>query len=307
MRLRRMIPRFSLRTLVVFLLFVAAMSAWWAHRSPWALEKEMRGHTGAITCCRFSEDGSHLLTGSWDKTARLWLVAEGKEVLVLEGHADAVVEVSFSRDGGRALTVGREGTARVWDLGTGEPIASIEDDAERVKSAALSPDGRLAVVLIGDQCKATIWQTDPKKELARLESNEPMSIVAALNEPDRVVTWDGAKTGRARTWDARTGEVIDLRWGHEAHEKVKEHSRKRGPPVVITRDPMWAKLAGLSYCALAERSPDGQRHVRLGDVTVRLWRWRGQPKLEGCFALGLFVFLVLSVHSDRKALRKEAA
>ena len=52
----------------------------------------------------FSPDGAHVLTASWDKTARLWETASGREVRRFEGHSDAVLSAVFSPDGAHVLT-----------------------------------------------------------------------------------------------------------------------------------------------------------------------------------------------------------
>ena len=36
------------------------------------------GHSNAVTSAVFSPDGKQVLTGSWDKTARLWETETGK-------------------------------------------------------------------------------------------------------------------------------------------------------------------------------------------------------------------------------------
>jgi WD40 repeat protein len=51
----------------------------------------LNGHEGAVSSAAFSPDGSRIVTASYDKTARLWDVANGKELMVLRGHGDGVV------------------------------------------------------------------------------------------------------------------------------------------------------------------------------------------------------------------------
>ena len=38
---------------------------------------ELKGHTGIITSCKFSPDGTQIVSGSEDKTIRIWDVARG--------------------------------------------------------------------------------------------------------------------------------------------------------------------------------------------------------------------------------------
>ena len=70
-------------------------------------------------CCvvrRFSPDGRTVVTGSGDKTARLWEVASGREIAVLRGHEDAVSSVAFSPDGRTVVTGSGDKTARLWEV-----------------------------------------------------------------------------------------------------------------------------------------------------------------------------------------------
>ncbi|MGH6812924.1 MAG: toll/interleukin-1 receptor domain-containing protein, partial [Methylocella sp.] len=74
-------------------------------RSLAVLHERMRIATGATAySVAFSPDGARVLTGSWDKTARLWDAATGKEIRAFKGHEDFVFSVAFSPDGARVLT-----------------------------------------------------------------------------------------------------------------------------------------------------------------------------------------------------------
>jgi WD40 repeat protein len=51
----------------------------------------MNGHTDKITCIVYCPELSRVITGSQDKTARVWDVATGECVHVLEGHTGFVM------------------------------------------------------------------------------------------------------------------------------------------------------------------------------------------------------------------------
>src|SRR5262249_54105892 len=77
----------------------------------------LKGHTGDVTSASFSPDGSHILTASWDKTARLWHALSKAEVLTLKGPTGGVGSASCSPDGSRTPTASSDRRARVWDAG----------------------------------------------------------------------------------------------------------------------------------------------------------------------------------------------
>lgn len=60
--------------------------------------------------------GKIALTGSNDRTARLWETASGKPIGPLLHHQDFVVSVALSADGKIALTGSLDKTARLWKV-----------------------------------------------------------------------------------------------------------------------------------------------------------------------------------------------
>ena len=107
----------------------------------------------------FSPDGRWALTGSDDKTARLWEVATGTEMRRLD-HSDEVTSVAFSPDGQQALTGSWDKTARLWDVATGKEIHRLEGHSMSVRSVAFSADGRWALTGSYNHT-ARLWEVGP--------------------------------------------------------------------------------------------------------------------------------------------------
>ncbi len=78
-----------------------------------------RSHSAA-----FSGDGTRVVTASFDKTARVWDAATGRELAALKGHEGPVSSAAFSGDGTRVVTASADKTARVWDV-SGIPKGNI--------------------------------------------------------------------------------------------------------------------------------------------------------------------------------------
>ena len=74
----------------------------------------------------FSPDGTRIVTGSFDQTAKVWDARTGTLLLDLKGHTDQVTSVRFSPDGTRIVTGSDDKTAKVWDARTGTPLLDLK-------------------------------------------------------------------------------------------------------------------------------------------------------------------------------------
>ena len=76
---------------------------------------ELKGHTDGVSGASFSPDGARIVTGSFDRTAKVWDARDGTALLELKGHKGYVSGASFSPDGARIVTGSWDKTAKVWD------------------------------------------------------------------------------------------------------------------------------------------------------------------------------------------------
>src|SRR5262249_32679061 len=129
--------------------------------------KEIRrflGHLGNVWQVQFSPDGKRLLSGSADRTARLWDIQD-RPSTVLPGHGDMVSFVAFTSDGRFALTSSHDRKVRVWNVATQKLERTIEWHTDKVQGVA--SNNRWALTGGYDNV-GRLWDLDTGDELQRL-------------------------------------------------------------------------------------------------------------------------------------------
>ncbi|KAG9033451.1 POC1 centriolar protein A, partial [Serendipita sp. 407] len=121
----------------------------------------LSGHIGDIRSVAWSADGRRIVSGSHDKTVRIWDVDTGQQHgSSLEGHNGYVQSVAFSPDGQRVASGSSDKTVPIWDVDAGQQYGpSLEGHDGRVRSVAFSPDGR-QIVSGSDDNTVRIWDVE---------------------------------------------------------------------------------------------------------------------------------------------------
>jgi eukaryotic-like serine/threonine-protein kinase len=242
----------------------------------------LSGHSERVYAAVYSPNGTRIVTGSADKTARIWDARTGIQLAVLSGHSDRVFAAAFSPDGTRIITGSHDRTARIWDARTGAQLAVLSGHGERVDSAVYSPDGKYVLTASWDRT-AQVWDARTGARLTQLKGHTG-ELYSAAYSPDgkHIVTASQDKT--ARTWDAATGAALRVLAGHGDYVACAAYSPDGARIVTASADRTartWDAESGAPLTVLAGHgdvvygaaySPDGARIVTASwDRTARIW------------------------------------
>jgi WD40 repeat protein len=170
-------------------------------------------HQDKVVAVAFSLDGKTVLTGSTDKTARLWDTSTTRPLGPPLPHQIFVNAVAFSPDGKSVLTASGaqlgKGEGRLWETATGKPIGLPLPHQSGVGTVAVSPDGK--TVLTGSYDKtARLW-------------NVPRTVEG---DPERVLLWVQVLTGIELDENGRT-RVLDANTWQQRRQQLEKLG---GPP-----------------------------------------------------------------------------
>lgn len=83
------------------------------------------GHTQSVNDCKFSPEGSRIISASSDGTLNVWSVSTGKQLLKLSNNGGKVLSCAYSPDGKMIASVSSNKTLFLWDAISGQLLHKI--------------------------------------------------------------------------------------------------------------------------------------------------------------------------------------
>jgi WD40 repeat protein len=161
------------------------------------LARDLLETTDSVFAVAFSPDGSKLAAAGADRALRVWEVASGKEIALIEDHADWIFDLAWSPDGKRISTASRDKTSKVFDVEKRESLATFPGHAETVYCVAFTPDGK-QVVTGGADNQVRVWSPDEDAKQVRVVGGHGGAVFRLLFAPDgkTLLTCSADKTVR---------------------------------------------------------------------------------------------------------------
>jgi len=247
-----------------------------------SLLRVFTGHFGDVKSVAFSPDGTKVLTGSNDRTARLWETVSGKLLMTLTSHTDWVRSAAFSLDGTKVLTGSNDRTARLWETASGKLLATFTGHGKGIESVTFSPDGVHVLTGSADRT-ARLWETASGRLLTTFASHAG-GVRSVAFSPDGVHVLTGSADRTARLWETASGRLLTTLKGHKGGVRSVAFSPDGTQMLTGSSDWMarlWDRASAMLLATLEGHSgrvmgvafsPDGMRILTGSeDHTARLW------------------------------------
>jgi len=199
---------------LIFILWLAHLSLAWADTVDpiRSMPQIPVGHTDLVWSVAISPNGRYALSGSRDKTLKLWNVSSGAEIRTFQGHTASVRSVAFSHDGSYALSGSDDNTLKLWKVSNGVEIRTFQGHTAYVRSVAFSHDDRYA--LSGsDDGTLKLWEVSSGNEI-RTFQRHTNSVSSVAFSPDGLYALSGSLDNTLKLWEVSSGDEIRSFQGH---------------------------------------------------------------------------------------------
>ena len=165
-------------------------------------------------------DGSKLVTGSLDKTVRVWNVADGKTLLTIPSLPAGVGAVAVSANNVLVAAGLMDGIVKVFDMTARDPAKAERasyrsSDGASATALAFLPDSRTIISGSGDKV-VELW-TLPSSAATKTLAGHTGQIYRVAWSPDGKLAATAAADKTARIWDiAKATQVRSI----NAHANV---------------------------------------------------------------------------------------
>jgi serine/threonine protein kinase len=117
---------------------------------------ELSGHQRTIWATAITSNGKTLITGSWDRSIRLWDIEHMRLQRTIIGHGDIILAIALGMNEKVLLSGSRDGTIRVWELPAGRQMRSIRHPAGPVYALLYLAEND-SLVVGGENGSVSLW------------------------------------------------------------------------------------------------------------------------------------------------------
>jgi WD40 repeat protein len=168
----------------------------------WDLQQTITAHSDWVRCLSFTPMGDKLVSGSFDKTIKLWQLDTGKALYTLGDRLKGVFALAVSPDGKLLASGSRDETVELWDLEAGTLLRNLIQHQASVRSLAIAPDSKTLISGSFDQT-IILWGLPEGIVTKTMIDQEPIAAIALSTDGSFLAST--GDDGIVKIWSLVTG------------------------------------------------------------------------------------------------------
>jgi len=178
------------------------------------VSRELNGHTGYLSCCRFLDD-TRIVTSSGDMTCALWDIETGMQSLAFTGHTGDVMSLSVTEDKNTFISGACDATAKLWDLRDGMCRQTFGGHESDINAVSMFPNN-VAFGTGSDDATCRLFDIRSDQELM-VYSNDNIAcgITSVAFSKSGRLFFAGYDDFNCNIWDSMKGDRAGVLAGHD--------------------------------------------------------------------------------------------
>lgn len=189
------------------------------------------GHKDIALTTSCSNDGKYFVTGSKDKTIRVWETSKMRQLAIGDSHSSAVTSVCFAPNSKFIASVSDDKTLKVWNtdlvIQNAKKLQNQKEIIEKdiiplncqttvahnkdIGQVSISPDSKLISTASGDRT-VKIWNSENLKMVNEFKHRSGVWSVTFSNVEKCIAT--GSADKLIRIWSLTSGTCLKIFEGH---------------------------------------------------------------------------------------------
>jgi WD40 repeat protein/DNA replication protein DnaC len=198
------------------------------------LPRVLTGHEGSVYSVAISKEAGMIVSGSSDKTIKLWDIKTGRLINTLKGHTGWVYSVAISKEAGMIASGSGDETIKLWDIRTGRLINTLKGHTGSVSSVAISKEAGIIASGSSDET-IKLWDINTGRLINTLKGHRGSVLSVAISKDAGMIV-SGSLDDTIKLWDINTFRLINTLKGHEDDVTSVAISKEAGMIVSGSRD-----------------------------------------------------------------------
>ncbi len=199
------------------------------------LLRDLAGHEGWVKAVGFFPNSYSFVSGSYDRTLRLWNVADPKAFSTLSNHKgliSGIHSIAIHPTGNTFASGCVDRTIKLWNVRSGRPLQTLFGHSDQVLAVAYEPTrGEILASASADKT-VRLWDWR-KSRVSKILTGHKDQVTTVAFHPKGMVLASGSLDKTVMIWDVSTGKLL-----HTLRHSDGVNS------VAFSSDGLWLATAG---------------------------------------------------------------